>query len=80
MLARNASTIGWIGSVEYCSPVRRASSAASSLECCDEWPDGIDTPYTCCGPTASTAIAATTLESMPPERPRTTERKQFLLT
>jgi hypothetical protein len=57
-----------------------ASSAASSRECPDECCDGIETPMTDDGPSASTAIAATTDESIPPDRPSTTERKPFLRT
>jgi hypothetical protein len=38
----------------------------------------METPTTRSGPSASTAIAATTAESMPPDRPSTTLRKSFL--
>jgi hypothetical protein len=61
-------------------PVLAASSAASERECCDEYADGIDTPCTAPAPRASTAIAAHTAESIPPESPSTTEAKPFLRT
>ena len=54
-----------------CNPVRAARSAASSLECSDEYTDGIDTPCTFSPPIASTANAATTAESIPPDRAMT---------
>ena len=38
------------------------------------------TPTTCSGPIASTAIAATTDESMPPDSPRITDRNPFFRT
>ncbi|CAM5316410.1 hypothetical protein SFUMM280S_03806 [Streptomyces fumanus] len=60
--------------------MRRASSAASSLECSEEYFDGMETPYTFSAPTASQARAATREESMPPERPISTDRKPFLAT
>ncbi len=40
----------------------------------------METPTTLSGPIASQAMAATTLESMPPDRPSTTEGKPFLPT
>ena len=40
----------------------------------------MDTPYTWFAPTASTAIAATTLESMPPDSAMITDWKPFLRT
>ena len=36
-----------------------------------------DTPWTCSGPSASAAMAATSEESIPPDRPSTTSRKPF---
>jgi hypothetical protein len=44
------------------------------MEWLDEYLLGIATPLTRFAPKASTAIAATRAESIPPERPRTTER------
>ena len=41
-----ASNIGAIATVRKLSPVRRASSAASSLEWSEEYFDGMETPYT----------------------------------
>ncbi len=60
--------------------MRRASSAASSFEWSEEYFDGIDTPYTFCAPTASQAIAATSDESIPPDRPISTDLKPFFAT
>jgi hypothetical protein len=60
--------------------VRRASSAASSRECSEEYRLGIDTPTTLAAPSASQAMAATTAESMPPDSPSTTDGKPFLRT
>lgn len=78
--AMYVSNIGPIGTVRKLRPVRRASSAASPLECSEEYFDGIDTPYTFCAPSASHAIAATSAESIPPERPMSTDRKPFFAT
>ncbi len=74
------STTGWIGITVCVTPVRLASSAASSTDPADEWIDGIATVCTCSAPRASTAIAATSAESMPPDRPSTTEVNPFLRT
>ena len=41
----------------------------------DEYWLGIETPTTFSGPSASTAIAATTAESIPPLRPSTADLK-----
>jgi hypothetical protein len=41
---------------------------------------GIETPCTLSAPSASTAIAATSEESMPPDSPSTTLRKPFFAT
>lgn len=75
-----ASNIGAIDTVRKFRPVRRASSAASSRECCEEYRLGIETQCTFAAPTASQAIAATSAESIPPDRPISTERKPFLRT
>ena len=47
------------------------------MECSDEYLLGIATPLTRFAPKASTAIAATSAESIPPDKPRTTERNPF---
>ncbi len=57
-----------------------ASIAASVREPSLEYRDGIDTPCTCFAPSASTAIAATSAESIPPDNPITTSVKPFLRT
>jgi hypothetical protein len=80
IVLRYASTIGATGTVSKCSPVRPARSAASLLEWSEEYSLGIETAYTFCAPRASTAIAATSAESMPPESPKITEPKPFLAT
>ena len=45
-----------------------------------EWTEGIATPVTRSGPSASAATAAVSAESMPPDRPITTPGKPFLST
>ena len=44
-----------------------ARSTASDTEPSEEYRDGSDTPVTFSGPSASTAIAATRAESIPPD-------------
>ena len=53
-------------------PRFRASRAASRRVAADEYGDGMVTPVTLAGPSASQATAATSAESMPPESPSTT--------
>ncbi len=43
-------------------------------------PEGIDTPTTFAGPSASAAMQAHSAESTPPESPSTTVSKPFLRT
>ena len=69
-----------IGTVRACSPCRLASSSASPTECSEEYRLGMSTTWTASGPSASAAIVATSAESIPPDRPRMTERKPFLRT
>ncbi len=57
-----------------------ARAWASSTEWPDEYRLGIATPLTRFAPSASIAIAATSAESMPPDKPRTTDLKPFLPT
>ena len=57
-----------------------AIACASSTEWFEEYLLGIATPLTRLAPKASIAIAATNAESIPPERPRTTDLNPFLPT
>ena len=57
-----------------------ASRCASRRVPADEYADGMPTPATFSRPSASTAIAATSDESIPPESPMTTRLKPFLRT
>ena len=78
--ASKLSTIGAIGTVLACSSCRLARSSASPTECPEEYLLGISTTCTCSGPSASAAMVATSAESIPPDRPRITERKPFFRT
>ena len=49
-------------------------------ECSLDHSLGLETPKTCSGPSASTAMAPTSVESMPPDRPISTLVKPFLAT
>ena len=62
------------------SPRFAASASASVTLPSLEKRDGMSTPTTCSGPSASTAIAATSDESIPPESPMSTSVKPFLRT
>ena len=55
-----------------------ARDSASDTEPPLEYRDGMATPWTCSGPTASTATAATSEESIPPDRPMTASLNPFL--
>ena len=59
-------------------PRLRARSSESSTLPWLEYGDGIITPSTFSGPTASAAIAAVRAESMPPDRPSSTVEKPHL--
>ena len=72
--------MGSISTVRIFKPIRCAESSASVFECAEEYLDGIETPCTFVAPIASAAIAATRAESMPPDSPRTTDLKPFLVT
>ena len=61
-------------------PVASASACASSTEWLEEYLLGIATPLTRFAPSASIAMAATKAESMPPDKPRTTDLNPFLPT
>ena len=78
--ARQASTTVPIGTSDQCSPWRLARSSASVTECSELQALGMPTTCTASAPSASQAIVATSAESMPPDSPRTTERKPFLRT
>jgi hypothetical protein len=58
----------------------RAIVRASSWVSLEEYGDGMTTHVTRSGPSASTAISATSAESIPPERPNTTRSKPFFST
>ena len=61
-------------------PRFRASRAASRRVPPEENGDGMVTPVTLAGPSASQAMAATSAESMPPESPITAWRKPVFVT
>jgi hypothetical protein len=46
----------------------------------EEYADGMATTWTASAPSASRAMVATTAESIPPDRPSTTDSKPFLAT
>ena len=75
-----AATIGVIGSAMNSIPRFLASRRASARVPADEYGEGMVTPVTFSWPSASTAMAATSAESMPPESPMTTCLKPFLVT
>ena len=74
------TSLGSIGTVTVRMPRLAASTSESVTLPSLEKRDGISTPTTRSGPSASTAIAATSEESMPPERPISTSVKPFLRT
>ena len=61
-------------------PVASAKACASEIEWPDEYLLGMATPFTRLAPSASTARAATSAESIPPDKPTTTLRKPFFST
>jgi hypothetical protein len=63
-----------MGTVSSAIPSRAATSAASSSDVAEVKRDGSITPRTASGPSASAAIAATSAESTPPDRPSSTRR------
>jgi len=71
---------GVIGSVWKSMPRFVARRLASPRVPDDEYGDGMVTPLTFSRPSASTAMAATSEESMPPDSPITTCLKPFLRT
>ena len=75
-----ASTTGLIGTTDQCRPWRWARSSASVTEWSDDHSLGMPTTCTRSEPSASRAIVATSAESMPPDRPSTTERNRFFST
>ncbi len=79
-MSRNASWAGSIGTVSVRMPRLPASSSASVTLPSLENRDGMSTPVTCSGPSASAAIVATSDESMPPEIATNTSCNPFLRT
>ena len=71
---------GVIGSLRKSMPRFFASRRASSRVPREEKGEGMVTPVTFSRPSASTATAATSALSMPPESPMTTRLKPFLRT
>jgi hypothetical protein len=61
-------------------PRFRARSWASLKLDGEEYAEGMATPTTLSAPKAATAMSATRLESIPPERPMTTFARPFLST
>ena len=62
------------------APKAWATAAASSKETWLVYSDGNITQCTCSEPSASAATVATMAESIPPDRPRTTEENPVLYT
>ncbi len=56
------------------------SATASVIEPSLEYREGMVTPCTCSAPSASTAMVATSEESIPPESPITASEKPFFET
>ncbi len=79
-MSRNAAWAPSIGTVIVRIPRLAASSSASVTLPSLEKRDGMSTPTTWLGPSASTAIAATSDESMPPDNPMSTSVKPFFRT
>ncbi len=78
--SRKAEWASSIGTVTVRMP-RFAANASESVTLPSlENRDGMSTPTTRSGPSASTAIAATSDESMPPESPMSTSVNPFLRT
>ena len=74
----SCSNTGSIGTTSYRMPSALARPSASSRLPCDEYCDGMATPRTFSGPSASTATAAVTAESIPPLNPMTADAKPHL--
>ena len=77
---RYASNTSPIGSVINSIPRFLANACASALLPSEEYGPGMDTPRTFSAPSASTAMLATTEESIPPLRPTNTFLKPHLRT
>ncbi len=75
-----APTPGAILMLSYFTPSASAQALASSRLSEDVYFDGIITHQTRSGPSASTAIAAVSALSIPPDMPSTTPGNLFLLT
>ena len=70
-VSSKASCASEIGSSKVRIPSPSASAPASSSDSGELWREGIRTPVTFLAPMASTATAAVSAESMPPESPIT---------
>ena len=81
--ASDAARARWaasMGTVATSIPRLAARVTASATDPSLEYRDGMVTPWTWPGPRASTAMAATSEESMPPDSPMTASVKPFLAT
>ena len=65
----NATWAGSMSTVRVPIPRLAANSSASATECSLEYREGISTPCTWSGPSASTATTAVNEESIPPDSP-----------
>ena len=79
-LSRNAVNTGSIGTTSKRHPRFSARALESVSEPSDEYRDGMVMPCTRSGPSASTAMEATSAESIPPDSPTTTSENPFLWT
>ena len=79
-VASAAVTGGSMATVSSVMPSALVDSCASSMLAWLVNREGSRTPRTRVGPSASTATAAVSAESMPPERPSTTPEKLFFPT
>ena len=78
IVRRRASKQSFIGTISYFMPRLLARSSASLTEWSVEYCDGISIPCTFSGPSAATASAQTSAESMPPLNPSTARLWRFL--
>ena len=76
-MSRRATWAGSMAMVRKSMPRFSANACASEREWSLEKRDGMDTPCTWSAPMASTATTATSVESMPPDRPITTSVNPF---
>ena len=69
-----------MGITRWSMPSSTASFSASVSEWSEEYRDGMSTPWTWSGPTASAAMTATSDESTPPDSAIATSVNPFLRT